>query len=244
VGSGRRGRGTGLGPNAGLNSTSRYRDKHEHGPHRVGHSEGIWRRRRRNTVEHGPSHPCACIETRRGALPLAGRGRREEPGGAKTAGWTRKKNVDPGLVQASVSSPKDCCDDDNFSDTGDDACYSDTRLMRRVGQDLEEEEGEREEWGLGSEWREWRRERGVGSEWREWRPRQMPRKGRSLWMYSRSASAMPVLLRTSMAEPKAPTPGKNEPFRGDDVLRALHVADVEAEVANCVVELSSGLSTS
>ena len=41
-----------------------------------------------------------------------------------------------------------------------------------------------------------------------WRPRQMPRKGRSLWMYSRSASAMPVLLRTSMAEPKAPTPGK------------------------------------
>ena len=55
---------------------------------------------------------------------------------------------------------------------------------------------------------------------------------------------MPVLLRTSMAEPKAPTPGKNEPFRGDDVLRALHVADVEAEVANCVVELSSGLSTS
>jgi hypothetical protein len=66
VGSGRRGRGTGLGPNAGLNSTSRYRDKHEHGPHRVGHSEGIWRRHRRNTVEHGPSHPCACIETRRG----------------------------------------------------------------------------------------------------------------------------------------------------------------------------------
>ena len=38
--------------------------------------------------------------------------------------------------------------------------------------------------------------------------------------------------------------GKDEPFRGDDVLRALHVADVEAEVANCVVELSSGLSTS
>uniref|UniRef100_A0A453IGZ3 Uncharacterized protein n=1 Tax=Aegilops tauschii subsp. strangulata TaxID=200361 RepID=A0A453IGZ3_AEGTS len=26
-------------------------------------------------------------------------------------------------------------------------------------------------------------------------------------MYSRSASAMPVRLRTSMAEPKAPTPG-------------------------------------
>jgi hypothetical protein len=150
VGSGRRGRGTGLGPNAGLNSTSRYRDKHEHGPHRVGHSEGIWRRRRRNMVEHGPSHPCACIETRRGALPLAGRGRREEPGGATTAGWTGKKNVDPGPVQASVSSPKDCCDDGNFSDTGDDACYSDTRLMRRVGQDLEEEEGERErsgDWG-------------------------------------------------------------------------------------------------
>uniref|UniRef100_A0A0A9G5P6 AT-HF n=1 Tax=Arundo donax TaxID=35708 RepID=A0A0A9G5P6_ARUDO len=43
---------------------------------------------------------------------------------------------------------------------------------------------------------------------RSWRPRQMPRKGRSLRMYSRSASAMPVLLRTSMAEPKAPTPGK------------------------------------
>jgi hypothetical protein len=80
VGSGRRGRGTRLGPSAGLNSISRYRDKHEHGPHRVGHSEGIWRRRRRNTVEHGPSRPCACIETRRGALPLAGRGRREEPG--------------------------------------------------------------------------------------------------------------------------------------------------------------------
>ena len=52
---------------------------------------------------------------------------------------------------------------------------------------------------------------------------------------------MPVLLRTSMAEPKAPTPGKNEPFRGDDVLRALHVADVEAEVANCVVELTKRL---
>jgi hypothetical protein len=34
--------------------------------------------------------------------------------------------------------------------------------------------------------------------------------------------------------------GKNEPFRGDDVLRALHVADVEAEVANCVVELAVG----
>ena len=35
--------------------------------------------------------------------------------------------------------------------------------------------------------------------------------------------------------------GKNEPFRGDDVLRALHVADVEAEVANCVVELTERL---
>ena len=106
MGSGRRGRGTGLGPNAGLNSTSRYRDKHEHGPHRVGHSEGIWRRRRRNTVEHGPSHPCACIETRRGALPLAGRGRREEPGGATTAGWTGKKNVDPGRCRRQFLLPR------------------------------------------------------------------------------------------------------------------------------------------
>jgi hypothetical protein len=35
--------------------------------------------------------------------------------------------------------------------------------------------------------------------------------------------------------------GKNEPFREDDVLRALHVADVEAEVANCVVELTERL---
>jgi hypothetical protein len=54
-------------------------------------------------------------------------------------------------VQASVSSPKDCYDDGNFSDTGDEACYSDTRLMRRVGQDLDEEEGEREAWGASGE---------------------------------------------------------------------------------------------
>jgi hypothetical protein len=43
--------------------------------------------------------------------------------------------------------------------------------MRRVGQDLEEEEGEREEWGLGSEWREWRRERGMGRPKRMGRPK-------------------------------------------------------------------------
>jgi hypothetical protein len=174
---------------------------------------------------------------------LAGRGRREEPGGATTAGWTGKKNVDPGRCRRQFLLPRTAATTAT-SPIPAMTRAKHTRLMRKVGQDLEEEEGEREEWGLGSEWREWRRERGVGSEWREWRPRQMPRKGRSLWMYSRSASAMPVLLRTSMAEPKAPTPGKNEPFRGDDVLRALHVADVEAEVANCVVELSSGLSTS
>jgi hypothetical protein len=100
-------------------------------------------------------------------------GKKRGARGATTAGWTGKKNVDPGPVQASVSSPKDCYDDGNFSDTGDEACYSDTRLMQRVGQDLDEEEGERE--GVGSEWREWRRERGVGSEWREWSGRMRDR---------------------------------------------------------------------
>jgi hypothetical protein len=78
-------------------------------------------------------------------------GKKRGARGAATAGWTGKKNVDPGPVQASVSSPKDCYDDDNFSDTGDEAWYSDTRLMRRVGQDLDEEEGEREVWGASGE---------------------------------------------------------------------------------------------